>query len=212
MTARPLPPLILASASPRRRDLLRRLGLPFQVHPSSVDEDLCPDESPEMEVRRLATRKAEDVHRAHAGALILAADTLVVLDKPDGIEIFGKPTDRDSAAAMLRRLADREHRVLTGVALCAPSGQVVTELGATRVRFAALDPAVIDWYVSTGEPLDKAGAYAIQGAAALFIDDLQGSWSNVVGLPLERLPNLFRAAGYDLVRALGRRRGRGETD
>jgi septum formation protein len=199
----PVPPLLLASASPRRQELLRTLGITAIIEATEIDEDIRPGETPDAAVRRLAESKGLVAHRRNPEALVLAADTVVVLDGSDGARPFGKPRDVTEAAAMLQELSGREHRVLTGIALHSPGGAVVTDVAETRVKFAPLSPGVVDWYLRTGEALDKAGAYGVQGAAALFIDRIEGSWTNVVGLPLERLPALFTAAGFDLTAFLG---------
>ena len=201
-TSRPLPPLVLASASPRRESLLRTLGLTPIIAAAEIDESLRPGEAPEGAVRRLAEAKGLVARRRDQDALVLAADTLVVVDGPHGAHPLGKPRDAAEAAAMLRELSGREHRVLTGVSLHPPRGAAVTDLAETRVRFATLSRTVVDWYVRTGEALDKAGAYGVQGAAALFVERIEGSWTNVAGLPLERLPALFAAAGFDLTEFL----------
>ena len=192
------PELILASASTRRRELLRELGLEFATRAPDVAETARRDEPPEEQVRRLAREKAIAVHLRHRSALVLAADTLVVMDGDDGPEVLGKPADPVEARSMLRRLSGREHRVLTGVALASPGRAPIDDVGLTRVQFLEISQPRIDWYVGTGEPMDKAGAYGIQGRAALFVERIQGSWSNVVGLPVERLPGLFERTGRDL--------------
>jgi septum formation protein len=191
--------LILASASPRRRRLLETLGLAFRTLPTAISEEVEAGENPEEHATRLAAGKAAAVAAHHRDALVLAADTVVVADGPEGPRLLGKPADAEDARSMLRLLAGREHRVLTAVTLCAPPDRQVRDLSETRVRFAPLDDRLIDWYVATGEPLDKAGAYGVQGAAALFVTRIDGSWTNVVGLPLDRLPHLFHAAGHDLL-------------
>lgn len=159
----------------------------FQVRPVDLDESPLPGESPRDYVLRLAIEKA--AARVEPGELVLAADTTVVVDS----EILGKPRDDEDARRMLRLLAGRGHSVLTGIAL----GKAA-EVDETLVRFAPLSEAEIDWYVATGEPRDKAGAYAIQGLAALFVEGVEGSWSNVVGLPIPRLYRMFARQGYDL--------------
>jgi septum formation protein len=181
------PDLVLASGSPRRRELLEGLGVRFKVRPVDLDESPLPSEAPRDYVLRLAVEKA--AARVEPGELVLAADTTVVVDG----EILGKPRDDDDARRMLRLLAGREHAVLTGIAL----GKVA-EVDETLVRFAPLSEAEIDWYVSTGEPRDKAGAYAIQGLGSLFVEAVEGSYSNVVGLPIPRMYRLFARLGYDL--------------
>jgi septum formation protein len=182
--------LVLASASPRRRDLLARLGLDFRVVPADVDERPHPDETPEVLVRRLAETKAAAVD----GDPVLAADTVVEID---GI-VLGKPVDAADARRMLSLLSGRTHRVCTGVAVRTGAGQEVAVI-TTEVRFVALDDAAIEWYLATGEPFDKAGAYAIQGAAGAFVDSVHGSVSNVVGLPLATVTAMLgRLAGWSL--------------
>jgi septum formation protein len=163
----------------------------FKVRPVDLDESPLPGESPRDYVLRLATEKA--AARVEPGELVLAADTTVVVDG----EILGKPLDDDDACRMLRLLAGREHAVLTGIALQGFSGKAA-EVDETLVRFSPLSGAEIDWYVATGEPRDKAGAYAIQGLGSLFVEAVEGSWSNVVGLPVPRTYRLFARLGYDL--------------
>jgi septum formation protein len=200
----PRPRVVLASASPRRRDLLAALGLPFEVRPVDLDETPRPGEEPRAYVVRLAAEKA--AADARPGELVLAADTVVVLEGEGGggPELLGKPRDPAEAEAMLARLAGREHVVFTGVALLAAAAdgrggpRLATAVEESRVRIAALDAAEIAWYVATGEPLDKAGAYAVQGIGALFVEAIEGNYSNVVGLPLPTVRRLFAELGYDL--------------
>jgi septum formation protein len=173
------------------------------IEATDIDESIHPGELPESAVRRLAVAKGLVAHLRNPEALVLAADTMVVLDGPRGSVPLGKPHDLTEAAAMLRGLSGRQHRVLTGVSLYSPRRAVITDVAETRVRFARLDRSVIEWYLRTGEALDKAGSYGVQGAAALFVERIEGSWTNVAGLPLERLPALFTAAGYDLTEFLG---------
>ena len=182
--------LVLASASPRRRELLAQAGYTFEVRPANVPEDPRPREEPVAYVARLAREKAEAVYRnlaanggtelAGGGVLaVLGADTTVVLDG----RILGKPEDVADAARMLRMLSGRTHRVITGVALATADGtEVAAE--ATAVRFVTVPEEEIAAYVATGEPMDKAGAYAIQGRAARWIPRIEGCYFNVVGLPL----------------------------
>lgn len=174
-------PLILASASPRRAEILRSAGWEFTVAAADVDETLLPGELPAVYVERLALAKARAVAANHPDRLVLGADTTVVVDD----EILGKPEDAADARRMLRMLSDRRHQVLTGVALVRAgtvSEEHVTHQ-TTDVVFATLSDAEIDGYVATGEPMDKAGAYAIQGLGALFIKEIRGDYWNVVGLP-----------------------------
>jgi septum formation protein len=185
--------LVLASGSPRRRELLQGLGLRFTVRAADVDETPHPGEAPDAYVLRLAEEKARAAGRP--GELVLAADTTVVVDG----EILGKPEDDADAARMLGLLSGREHEVLTGVAvLDALEGRSVSEMARSAVRMAALTPGEIAWYVATGEPRDKAGAYAIQGLGSLFVEAVAGNYSNVVGLPIPTVYRLFGELGYDL--------------
>jgi septum formation protein len=181
--------LILASASPRRRELLTQAGFSFEIHPAHIPEDPLPNEDPIAYVTRLAREKAEAVFRKlnqdsasrsdHDELLVLGADTTVVLDD----QILGKPADAADAARMLRLLSGRSHRVITGVALATVHGAEVAA-DVTGVRFVTLSEQEIDAYVATGEPMDKAGAYAIQGRASRWIPRIEGCYFNVVGLPL----------------------------
>ncbi len=188
------PRLILASASPRRAEILRRAGFSFAVRPSRVDESIRPGESPARHVRRLAREKAlACAARVSGPAIILGADTVVVL----GRHILGKPASPRDARRMLRLLSGRTHRVLTGIALLrlAPHGRtrVLSAVESTRVTFAPLGAREIAAYVSSGEPRGKAGAYAIQGRAGKFVTRIDGCYFNVVGLPLARLCRLLQA-------------------
>jgi len=181
------PTLVLASASPRRAELLTAAGYRFVVRVAAVDETLRPGETPADAVRRLAREKARAV-TANPDEVVLAADTLVTID---GVAL-GKPEDAGAAAAMLARLSGRAHDVLTGVA-CRQGDAIVTDVVRTTVWMAALDGATLDWYVASGEPLDKAGAYGIQGLASRFVTRIDGSYSNVVGLPIATVAALLRA-------------------
>jgi septum formation protein len=182
-------PLILASSSPRRSEILTAVGWPFETHPAGVDETRLAGEGPEAFVTRLAREKAEAVARTRLFGLVLGADTTVLVDG----EILEKPRDADDARRMLRSLSGRWHEVLTGVALVrAETGRVSVGLERTRVRFAETSDEEIDWHVLTGDVLDKAGAYAIQGRAALFIEAIDGDYWNVVGLPVRLVYELAR--------------------
>lgn len=206
--------LVLASGSPRRRELLARFGLPFEVRPADVDESVRPGEAPEDLVRRLAVDKAQVALASapEADVVVLAADTVVTLDG----EILGKPVDEADAARMLARLSARTHLVLTGLAvarrsgpahqlvsappegvLVGPSVRLDSEVEATEVTMTAFGDADIAWYVATGEPLDKAGAYGIQGHGGILVASIRGSWDNVVGLPLATTHRLLAATGMD---------------
>ncbi|HVR11210.1 MAG TPA: Maf family protein [Thermoanaerobaculia bacterium] len=185
--------MVLASGSPRRRELLAGLGLAFTVRAAAVDETPFPGEAPAACVRRLAHAKA--TAQIGKNELVLAADTVVVLDG----ELLGKPRDPADARRMLASIAGREHTVLTGMSLHdEPSGRHEAAVEASRVRMARISPPDIAWYVATGEPLDKAGSYAVQGIGALFVEAVYGSYTNVVGLPLPATWRLFSALGYDL--------------
>lgn len=170
--------LVLASQSPRRKEILERAGLPFEVRLSPVAEERAPGEEPELYVRRLAREKAEAVPSG-PGEIVLAADTTVVV----GDEVLEKPRDAADAARMLRRLSGREHFVLTAV--CLRDGhRLLVDCARTSVRFVPLSGEEIEAYVASGEPMDKAGAYAIQGLASKFIERVDGCYWNVVGLPI----------------------------
>jgi septum formation protein len=183
------PLLILASASARRRELLMLVGAHFESFPVDLDESPMADERAEAHVLRLAEAKARAVlERGGAKrpdeAVILGADTIVTIDR----EILGKPGESGAAARMLRRLSGRVHEVWTGISLVHPEdGRAVTQAVRSIVKFAPLDAAEIERYIATGEPLDKAGGYAVQGHGALYVEAIEGSYSNVVGLPLSHL-------------------------
>ena len=182
------PPIVLASASPRRAALLREAGIAFVVEPAWVDESVARGTAPAEAAVDLAARKAMAVEPR--GRLVLAADTLLDLDG----EILGKPRDAEDARRMLARLSGRDHWVITGVALRQGS-ELRTGLAQTRVTFRALSNDEIAAYVATGEPLDKAGAYAIQGGAAAFVAQLRGPRDNVVGLPMDVVRTLLAESG-----------------
>jgi len=186
--------LILASASPRRADLLRAAGIEVDVRPADVDESIRPAESPGDYVCRVALAKAQAISEGLPERLVLGADTTVVVDE----EILGKPGDADDARRMLRLLSGRPHVVMTGVALLGRNGKRAvadTAVARTTVEFAALSDRQIDWYVATDEPMGKAGAYAIQGLASRFVTGVQGSYSNVVGLPVALVYEMCTKAG-----------------
>ena len=196
--------LVLASASPRRQDLLRSAGISFEVQPADLDETPLAGESARDCAERLAREKALAVWRMRPGNLVLGADTVVVVDHA----ILGKPVDAEDAARMLHMLSGRAHQVITGVCLVSPSVfpdsassgncEANTSSETTLVTFTALSDAEIRDYVATGEPMDKAGAYAIQGIASRWIPRIEGDYSNVVGLPVARVYRMlqeFTAAG-----------------
>lgn len=186
---------VLASASPRRRELLADLGLAFKVRPADIDESVQPGESGPVYVERLARAKALAV--ADTDELVLAADTTVDLDG----DLLGKPVDADDARSLMRRLSDSTHHVHTGVAAVIVSDDgphVASTVVTTAVTFAPVPDEWIDWYIDTGEPFDKAGGYGMQGAAAIFVHRIDGSPSNVIGLPLDAVATLVARLGVDL--------------
>ncbi|HWR98135.1 MAG TPA: nucleoside triphosphate pyrophosphatase [Candidatus Methanoperedens sp.] len=210
-------PLILASSSPRRRRLLRELGVPFSVRAAAVDERPRPGEAPAAHVRRLALAKARAVARGLSPACgarwVLGADTVIALDG----EILGKPRGPRDAERMLARLAGRTHEVLTGVALvpvrgpaserglvAAVAGQSSVAVVRSRVTMRPFDAAAIRRYVASGEPLDKGGAYAVQGRGRRLVTRVEGSLTNVVGLPLEKVVSMLAACGLSVERPVRR--------
>ncbi len=184
--------LILASASPRRQELLRQAAIPFLVDAADVDET-C-DLPAEQAVAELSRRKAAASRRKHPGSFILAADTLVAVDGRS----LGKPATPAEARAMLQSLSGRTHTVCTGVSVLSPDDELFTDTDVSHVTFDPMTDAEIDAYVACGEPMDKAGAYAIQGRAALWIRRMDGSPSGVIGLPLDLVRRLLLKAGFPL--------------
>jgi septum formation protein len=190
------PKIILASASPRRADLLRAIGLEFEIVPSQVQERPHADEAPADYITRLARAKAISIARRREQGLVIGADTIVVLDG----KILEKPADEDEAGRMLRSLSGRWHAVMTGVALYdVATRQEVADYDKTLVRFGQMSEQEIKWYVKSGEPMDKAGGYGIQGLASLFIEEIAGNYFNVVGLPLPLVYRLARRLGYSFL-------------
>jgi septum formation protein len=190
------PGIVLASASPRRRELLSQLGVPHEVLVVDADETPRPEETPDALARRLAQAKATTgLARERAAAAgrasraVLGSDTVVAL----GGEVFGKPADRADGLRMLAALSGREHEVFTAVAIAAPDGRLLEALSATVVRMRAITPAEAEAYWDTGEPAGKAGGYAIQGLGAMFIEQIQGSYSGVMGLPLYETARLLQS-------------------
>ncbi|HEX7833546.1 MAG TPA: Maf family protein [Thermoanaerobaculia bacterium] len=185
---------ILASSSPRRRELLTSIGLEFDVRPSHVPEVHEPGEAPEEYVARLSRDKAHALASQNPNDWVIAADTTVMLDN----QLLEKPVDAADAARMLNTIAGRTHVVYTGVTLENVSRDWRdTRVAESEVRMLALSAEDVEWYVKTGEPLDKAGAYAVQGIGAMFIESIHGSYTNVVGLPLATLFQMLRRAGID---------------
>jgi septum formation protein len=193
--------LILASSSPRRQELIRLLGLsvPIDIQSSDADETVPSDWAPDRIVEQLALRKARAVRslqmHGSAAAVILGADTIVVQDG----QVLGKPQDAADAIGMLERLQGRSHDVFSGIALVDTNGRELAMHAVTRVYMKSLDPARIERYVASGEPLDKAGAYGIQGAAAAFVERIDGCYFNVVGLPVSLAADMLQQFGMDTV-------------
>ena len=185
------PVLILASASPRRQELLREAGIAYEVHPAHINEAQHAGELSLDYARRLAREKAETVAVRYPQRSVLGADTIVIVDQ----EILGKPRDRADAMRMLRLLSGRGHSVTTAVCLILPSGETETRASTTQVYFRPLAEPEIEHYVAGGEPMDKAGAYAIQGGASRWTDRIEGEYSNVVGLPLSLVTEMLRKNG-----------------
>jgi len=193
---------VLASRSPRRYELLKQMGFDLDVIPSKVIEDFAQAESPRDHVLRLAEAKARDVATQYPGRWVVGADTIVYIHGA----ILGKPTCREEAVEMLRRLSGHEHRVLTGFSVChLEKGMDDRETVQTAVKVKALTSAEIAWYVQTGEPFDKAGGYAIQGIGSFMIESIQGSYTNVVGLPLCELIQMMTRLGAITISERGMR-------
>ena len=186
------PRVILASASPRRRELLSLVRIAHEVRPANVDESLLAGETPHGHAERLAREKARTVAAREPAAVVIAADTIVVVDG----DILGKPNDRDAAAAMLRRLSGRTHLVFTAIAV-ALGDRIHTAVEQVEVTFRTLNEAEIAAYIATGEPMDKAGAYGIQGFGATIVERVNGDYFSVMGLGLRRLVELLAEAGIE---------------
>ena len=187
--------LILASASPRRSELLRTLGLQFYVRPAKGEEHPEPGLSGGETAKRLSRAKCLEIAAdADENAVVIAADTIVCLDD----EILGKPSDEEDAERMLKALSGRDHRVFTGVTV-ARGGRVLSDYEETAVHFRPLSEREIEAYIATGEPMDKAGAYGIQGRASLFVRAIEGDYFNVVGLPLCKLGQMLNELGIELI-------------
>jgi septum formation protein len=186
------PRLVLASASPRRAELLNRLGLAFDVVPSHIPEDGLDGEAPAAHVERLSREKALKVSDAYPEALVLAGDTVVVRDHV----LLGKPRGVEEAVAMLCSLAGRSHRVVSGLALAFPHGGIRSGALTTEVTFRSFDETFARGYAETGEPMDKAGAYGIQGLGSVLVEGIRGDYHNVMGLPLPLFIDLLREGGW----------------
>ncbi len=181
--------LILASASPRRQELLREAGIAIEIHPAHIPEQRLPGEAAIDYAKRLSREKALAVAHRFANRFVLGADTIVVVDE----DVLEKPLDHHDAARMLRLLSGRAHNVITGVSLVTPAGTIDTRTRTTQVLFRTLTEQEIQAYVTSNEPMDKAGAYAIQGGASGFADRMDGEYSNVVGLPLLLITEMLKA-------------------
>jgi septum formation protein len=184
--------LILASSSPRRQELLRKEGIEFEVSPANIPEEQRPGEPPIDYALRLAQEKALKIAEKFPDKYVLGADTIVVVDG----EILGKPASPQDAARMLALLSGRTHQVITAVSMVAPIKRIDTRSLTSNVHFRALTPQEIEQYIAGGEPMDKAGAYAIQGGAASWVTRLEGDYSNVVGLPLPLVKEMLRDSGF----------------
>ena len=188
--------LILASGSPRRIELLKMLGCKFRIIPSKAEEKISPRLSPIQNVKRLSRLKAFNVASKISDGIIIAADTVVVLNQ----KILGKPKNKKEAQVMLKKLSGKEHRVITGLAVVdAETKKMLQDVTITRVKFQKLTNNLIEKYIASGEPLDKAGAYGIQGKAALLVESIKGDYFNVVGLPLNALNQLLEKFGINLL-------------
>lgn len=189
-TRRP-PPLVLASQSPRRAELIGRLGLEFETVPADIDESYLAGETPEAHAERLAREKALAIAATRPDALVVGSDTIVVIDG----DVLGKPKDREHAVGMLLRLSGREHEVCTGIAV-AHGGEVKSGLERVQVRFRPLDRRACEEYVATGEPMDKAGSYGIQGFGSANVEGITGDYFAVMGLPVARMLELIGLFGW----------------
>lgn len=192
--------LILASSSPRRYELLKQLGLDFDVIPSKIEEDFVFDESPQEHVVRLAMEKALDVGNQFPHSWVIGADTIVYVDGT----VLGKPKSHREAREMLQRLSGKEHQVFTGISVChLQKEKSEREVVETKVRVKPLSQVEIEWYVDTGEPFDKAGGYGIQGLGSFMIESIHGSYTNVVGLPLCELMQMLTRLGALMISERG---------
>lgn len=188
--------LILASGSPRRIELLKKLGCKFRVIPSKVEEKINPSLSPTENARRISCLKALDVASKISEGIVIAADTMVVLNR----KILGKPKNKKEARAMLQKLSAKEHRVITGIAVVDMKTKAFKQSAVTtKVKFRKLNQNLIEKYIKSGEPQDKAGAYGIQGKGALLVESIKGDYFNVVGLPLNALNQLLEKFGISLI-------------
>ena len=186
------PPIVLASQSPRRSELMRMLGFEFDVVPADIDETYPPGEGGAVHAQRLAREKAEAIARVRPDAVVIGSDTVVVVDD----DVLGKPRSRDHAVEMLMRLQGRAHQVATGIAVVAPERGVIDEIEVVDVKFRPFDERTARAYVETGEPMDKAGAYGIQGYGASLVEWVRGDYFAVMGLPVQRMIRIMERMGY----------------
>lgn len=187
-----VPPLVLASRSPRRAQLLRMLRLKFEAIPADVDETFRRGEEAHVYAERMAREKALHVAKQRPDAIVIGSDTVVMIDG----EVLGKPKDENEAIEMLMRLSGREHRVESGIAVVAPGGRVLSSVEGVHVRFRVFGRRTAAEYVATGEPMDKAGAYGIQGFGATIVESIHGDYFAVMGLPIARMMSLLQALGW----------------
>lgn len=186
------PPIVLASQSPRRAQLLQRLGLSFEVAPADIDETWRKGENALAHAERLAREKARVIADQRSGALVIGSDTVVVIDRL----VLGKPSSHEDAIDMLMRLQGRTHRVATGIAVSAPNGILLSAVEVVRVVVRSFDRTFAEAYANTGEPMDKAGAYGIQGHGSAIVERISGDYFAVMGLPIARTLSLLKAAGW----------------
>lgn len=184
--------LLLASQSPRRRELLKIMNLEFEIFPSPAEEVFRKDRTPAENALSVAEEKARWAFERNKNSFVIGADTIVVLNN----NIIGKPADENDARRILNKLSGKEHEVITGVVVIDPAGHAHREASISKVKFKPLAAKTIDDYIKTGEPMDKAGAYAIQGKGSVLIESHSGSWSNIVGLPTEVMKSLLQKSGY----------------
>lgn len=186
------PRIVLASQSPRRAELLRMLGFQFDVVPADIDETYHGDETGPEHAERLAREKAETIQTLHEDAIVIASDTVVVVDG----DVLGKPTDEKHAVEMLMRLQGRTHQVATGIAVCVPGHQLASGIETVDVKFKPFNREFAEAYVGTGEPMDKAGAYGIQGFGASIVEWVRGDYFSVMGLPVQRMIAMLERLGW----------------
>ncbi|HUP89843.1 MAG TPA: Maf family protein [Longimicrobiales bacterium] len=189
------PRIVLASQSPRRAELLRMLGFTFDVVPADIDETYAGDETGPEHAERLAREKTAFIAKSHRDAVVIGSDTVVVVDN----DVLGKPKDEEQAVEMLMRLQGRTHQVATGIALSAPGNKLISDIETVEVKFKPFDAIKAEQYVKTREPMDKAGAYGIQGYGASIVEWVHGDYFAVMGLPIQRMIMMFETLGYEYI-------------